>query len=88
MRRIVISLSSMVAMAVALLTAAPAAFAMRLAPPSGGVVTVAASGVAHHGGLASWEISLIVVAGVFVAATLLATAVRSSRRSVPTPAVG
>jgi hypothetical protein len=88
MRRIVLSLSSILAMAVAYLTAAPAAFAMRLTPPSGGATSVTASNVAHHAGLAWWEISLIVVAAVLLAITVLATAIRSSRRSVPTAAVG
>ncbi len=87
MRRIVLSLSSIVAVAVAYLTAAPAAFAMRVAPPSGGDPSVTASSVAHHAGLASWEISLIVVGAVLLAVTLLTTAIRLSRRSVPTPAV-
>jgi hypothetical protein len=88
MRRIVVSLSSIVAVAVAYIIAVPAAFAMTLTPPSGGDISVTASNVAHHAGLASWEISLIVVGAVLLTATLLTTAIRAYRHSVPTPAVG
>jgi hypothetical protein len=85
MRRIVVSLSSIVALAVAYLTAVPAAFAMTLTPPSGGDASLTASNVAHHAGLASWEISLIVTGAVLLTTTLLTTAIRAYRRSVPTP---
>jgi hypothetical protein len=87
MRRIVLSLSSIVAVAVTFLTAAPSAFAMRITPTSGYGPSVTASSVAHHAGLASWEISLMVVAGVLLAVTLLTVAILRSRRSVPTPGV-
>ena len=59
MRRLAISLSGLVALAVAFLTTAPAAFAMRLAPPDGGGAPVTASRVVHHhGGLGFWQVSV------------------------------
>jgi len=53
MRRFAISLSGLVALAVAVLTTAPAAFAMRLAPPDGGGAPVTASRVVITGVSAS-----------------------------------
>jgi hypothetical protein len=88
MRRIAISLSGLLALAVAFLTAAPAAFAMKVAPPAGGSRTFTASQVAHHAGLSFWAVSLIVLAGVVALSVAIGAAViSSSRRSPATAAI-
>jgi hypothetical protein len=88
MRRIILSLSSLFAVAAALVSAAPAAFAMRTAPLGGGSPVEIAPAVHHSGGLAPWQIALIVIASVIIvaAAFLLTRVVRTSRRSASSPA--
>jgi hypothetical protein len=85
-RRIVISVWSLVAVAVAFLCAAPAAFATTIAPAGGGT-PVKASGVGHHSGLTSWEVLLVVAAGVVLVAAVGAVVFWLSRRSVSKLAV-
>jgi hypothetical protein len=88
MRRIAVSLSGLLALAVAFLTAAPAAFAMKVAPPAGGSRPFAASQVAHHGGLSFWTVSLLVIAGLVALSVAVGAAViKSSRRSPVTAAI-
>ncbi len=86
MRRMLISLSTTVAAVVAAAWSAPAAFAMRVDPPAGGVNAPSPAVVGHgHGGLAGWEVALIVVAAaVVVSASILMTI--SRRRRVLHPA--
>ena len=87
MRRILISLSTMVAAAVAMALSTPAAFAIRAIPPSGGTVspTRAALLVHSHSGLASWELALIAIgAALFLVAATSVVVV--SRRRVMHPA--
>jgi len=66
MRRLIVSMSTLVAAVVAMATAAPAAFAMRVDPAGGASATVQST----HSGIAGWEIALItVLATVAVLAT-------------------
>lgn len=85
-RRTALAATGFLAAALTALTAAPAAFAMRLAPPDGGSSSAAASG-AGSGGITTWEAVVICVGvALFVAvATTLVTRVRS--RSILRPAV-
>jgi amino acid transporter len=84
MRRFVISLSALGALAVAFLTASPAAFATRV--PVGGGAPSRVTAV-HHSGLGFWPGSLLVIAGVVVLiAAVVAAVLRMSRRSAPAAA--
>jgi hypothetical protein len=87
MRRILISLSSLFAVAAAFLSSGSAAFAMRVDPLGGSSVNVAPA-VHHPTGLALWQVGLIVVAGVVVlaAAALGARWITLSRRHAPASA--
>ena len=58
MRRLIVSMSTLVAAVVTMATAAPAAFATRLDPAGGSSATLQST----HSGLPGWEIALIVVA--------------------------
>ena len=58
MRRLIVSLSTLVAAVVTMATAAPAAFAMRVDPAGGTSGTVQSS----TSGLATWEIAVITLA--------------------------
>ena len=58
MRRLIVSLSTLVAAVVTMATAAPAAFAMRIDPAGGSSSTLQSTG----SGLATWEIALITLA--------------------------
>jgi hypothetical protein len=84
MRRIIMSLSSLFAVAVALVSAAPAAFAMRVGPTGGGSPVDVAPAVHHSNGLAMWQVALIAMA--IVAALLTARLVRTSHRPASSPA--
>jgi membrane protein implicated in regulation of membrane protease activity len=89
MRRILISLSSLVAVTAAFLSTGTAAFAMRVSPPSQDGSAVRAASVVHHSaGLDPWQIALITVAGLIVLAAVAVAArfSRTSRRHSPTPA--
>lgn len=88
MRRILISLSSFVAVTAAFLANGTAAFAMRVSPPAGGSRANTASVVHHSVGLDPWQVALISVAGLIVlgAAAMVARFGRGSRRHSPTPA--
>jgi len=87
MRRIIMSLSSLFAVAVALVSAAPAAFAMRVGPTGGGSPVDVAPAVHHSNGLATWQVALIAMAIVVIAAALLtARLVRTSHRPASSPA--
>ena len=85
MRRVLISLSTILAAVFATAVSAPSAFAMRVVGPAGGAPSHA---VTSHGqgGLAGWEIALIVVGAAIVlfAASTLVTF--SHRRRVLRPA--
>jgi hypothetical protein len=82
MRRIIVSLSGLIAIAAALVSWAPSAFAMRVGPSMGGSPVDVAPAVHHSAGLAPWQIALIAVAGVIIgsAALLRARLARKSRR--------
>ncbi len=82
MRRIILSLLSLLALAAALVSAAPAAFAMRATPPGGASAVYVAPAVHHAAGLAPWQIALIAIASLVIvaAAVLGARLVRTSRR--------
>jgi hypothetical protein len=88
MRRIILSLSSLLAVAAAIVSAAPAAFAMRVTPPGGASPVDVAPAVHHSAGLAPWQIALIVIASVVIlaAALLCAHLARTSRRPASSPA--
>jgi hypothetical protein len=88
MRRIILTLSSLFALAAALVGAAPAAFAMKTTPLGGGSPVDIAPAVHHSAGLAPWQIALVVVASMIIvaAALLLTRLVRSSRRPTSSPA--
>jgi hypothetical protein len=88
MRRVVITVSSLFVAVVALVSAAPAAFAAQVAPPAGGSPVNLAPVVHHSGGLAIWAVALIATAGVVLlaAAALGARLMTTSRRTASTPA--
>ncbi len=88
MRRILISVSSLIAATAAFLTSSTAAFAMRVSPPDGGSRVNAASVVHHSTGLEPWQVALIGVAGLIMlgAAAMVAPLVRAARRHSATPA--
>lgn len=62
---------------VAICAAAPDAFAMRVVPPEGAGTT---STAVSHGGMAGWEIALIVIGAVLLI-SLLVGIVRRGRRA-------
>ena len=85
MRRVLTSLSMFLAAVVATAVSAPAAFAVRVVGPSGAAPSRVAT-VHGHGGLAGWEIAVIVVGAaiiLFAASTLVTF---SRRRRVLRPA--
>lgn len=86
MRRVLTSLSMLLASVVATAVSAPAAFAMRVVGPSGPAPTPAAVTAHGHGGLVGWEIAVIVIGAAMVlfAASTLVTF--SRRRRVLHPA--
>lgn len=87
MRRLATAVSVLLAAVSTCLLAAPAAFADRVAPPSGGTAPATALPIAHHSGLYPWEIGLIIAAGVVVLAVATAITVRVLRRPAPRPAL-
>ncbi len=81
MRRILISLSTTVAALVAAAWSAPVAFAMRVDPPASGVNAPSPAVVGHsHGGLAGWELALIVVAAAVVVSASIVMRISRHRR--------
>jgi hypothetical protein len=87
MRRIVALAVSLTTLAVAVLVGTPSAFALRYVPPpsghgASGVAPVSTSGtpVVTHGGLASWEIAVIVVGATIIAVIVATVLARSLRR--------
>jgi hypothetical protein len=88
MRRIIVSLSSLFALAATLVTAAPGAFATRVTPMGGGSPVDAAPAVHHSGGLAPWQIVLIAIASVVIVAAALVVArlARTAHRPAPSRA--
>lgn len=70
---------------VGLFVAAPAAFAMRLGPPSDGSGPVATA-FATSSGMAGWEITLIAVSAALFAATATAVVLRGRFRATVRPA--
>ena len=87
MRRITLCLSSFIVLSVAFLATGSPAFAVRVATPDG-VGPASSSAVAHHAaGMGTWEVALIVIAGLVVAG-LAGRLVRSSLRHAPAPAAG
>jgi hypothetical protein len=89
MRRIVVSLSGLIAAAVAFLTAVPGAYAMRVRATAGGggASSVTRLPLTHQSGLGLWPISLIVIGGVVVLTVALGSLLfRGSRRTMALPA--
>ena len=89
MRRIVLGLSSLMALFASFLAPGSAAFAMRVAPPVGGPSANFSPVVHHAAGLRAWQVAVIVIASLVVvgAATVGGAFVRVSHRAAPTPAV-
>jgi hypothetical protein len=88
MRRIAISSSGLLALAITFLTTTPAAFAMRVIPPDGASTPVTTSRVVHQAGLGFWQVSLIVIASaVVLSVAVWALVIRGSRRSAPSAAI-
>lgn len=87
MRRILITLSTMVAAAVAMASSVPAAFAVQVAPPAGGVATTSrvAAAVHGHGGLAGWEVAIIIAAATAGALLMVSLLLTWSHRRVLHP---
>jgi hypothetical protein len=90
MRRILVSLSFLLAAIAGFVSTGPAAFAMRVAPPAGGSPVNVVPVVHHSGGLAIWQVALIAIASVVLmaGAVLGARLMRVSRRPASTPATG
>ncbi len=89
MNRIIAFVSSLFAVAAALVSTGSAAFAMRIAPPTGGSSVDVAPVIHHSAGLEPWQVALVAVAGVVVliAAVLAARLItRSLHRSASAPA--
>lgn len=86
MRRVLTSLSMILAVVVASAVSVPAAFAVRVVGPSGAAPSRVAATIHGHGGLAGWEIAVIVVGAaiiLFAASTLVTF---SRRRRILRPA--
>jgi hypothetical protein len=88
MRRIVLGLSSLMAVFVSFLATGSPAFAMRVAPPGGGSSANFTPVVHHAAGLRAWQVAAIVIAALVVlgAVTVGGAFVRVSHRATPTPA--
>jgi hypothetical protein len=89
MRRVLISLSSLIAVTAAFLSTSTAAFAMRVSPPPQDGSAVNVTSVVHHSaGLDPWQVALISVVSliVLVAATMAVRFAWASRRHSATPA--
>jgi hypothetical protein len=87
MRRILISLSSLIAVIAAFLSTSTAAFAMQVTPPDAGSPVNSVTAVHHSAGLDPWLVALIGVAGLIVGAVAMtARFARASRRHSATPA--
>jgi hypothetical protein len=85
MRRIVLGLSSLMALFVSFLATGSPAFAR----PAGGPSDNFAPAVVHHAaGLRAWQVAVIVLAGLVVVgvATVAGAFLRVSHRAAPTPA--
>ena len=88
MRRFVVLVSSLFAIAAALVSGGSSAFAMRVAPPAGGSPVNVVPVVHHSAGLEAWQVALITVAGVavLILAVLAARLMRLFHRHGPTAA--
>ncbi len=88
MRRIVVLLSSLLAATAALVGTASAAFAVSVAPASGGSPVLVAPTVHHSGGLEPWQVALIAFAAVLVlaSAAIAGRVTRVLHRPAATPA--
>lgn len=80
MRRVLFTVSAFVTSILTLGVAAPAAFAMRLAPNEGGPAGASPVHAASSGGLSSWAIALVIVGSVVVLATATTIAAGYRRR--------
>ena len=72
---------ALLASAFGLVVGAPAAFAVRLAPPAGSGGSASTSASTSAAGMAGWEIAVIAVAAAVVASLLTAAATRLRFRS-------
>jgi hypothetical protein len=88
MRRVVLWLSSLLAVTGSFLATGSPAFAMRVAPPAGGASASFAPVVHHPAGLSAWQVAAIVIASLVVVGAVTAGGAlfRASRRPIPTPA--
>jgi hypothetical protein len=87
MFRIATAISGFVALIAAFIAGAPASFASRLPLPSDGDATPAATRLAHHGGLTSLDLVLMVVVAVVVLAAVGTAVAQLRRRPTATPAL-
>jgi hypothetical protein len=80
MRRIAVSLISLVTVAAMALSSAPSAFAMRLPPvPEGNAAPIVVA-APHQAGPAIWQLSLVAAGAAVLLAAICAGVVWSSRR--------
>jgi hypothetical protein len=87
MRRIAVSLSTLLALAATFLATGSPAFAMQVSPPAGGDPGTVPPVVHHSAGFPVWAVAAIVVAALVVAGVVgLAMFIRSSRRTTAAPA--
>jgi hypothetical protein len=85
--RIATAISGFVALIAGFIAGAPASFASRLPLPSDGDAAPSATRLAHHGGLTSLDLALIVVVAVVVLAAVGMAVVQLRRRPIATPAL-
>ena len=75
------AIAGLVASVAGFVVAAPAAFAMRVIPPTGDA-SPATHTVVIHAGIAGWEIALITIAAALATAVVM-TALRRARHHSP-----
>jgi hypothetical protein len=88
MRRIVLGISSLMALFASFLASESAAFGMRVRPQIGGPSAKFSPVVHHASGLTAWQIAVIVIASLVVVgvATVRAASTRMRHRAAPMPA--
>lgn len=88
MRRIVLGISSLIALFASILATGSAAFAVRVGPNGAGTSANFSPVVHHASGLTAWQIAVIVIASLVVVgvATVGAASTRVRHRAAPMPA--
>jgi hypothetical protein len=87
MLRITTAISGLAVLIATFIATAPASFATRLPPPADGNAPPSTTRLAHHAGLTSLNVVLILVAAVLVLAVAGAVVVRLRRRPRTSPAL-